>query len=96
MLLSKLYEGLTKNDKIGILDENKQEVTFMTDLEQRAHDIAVRLLPELMKEENVTCYVRDYRNGELMGEKINDYEILHLYSKAYEALLKGLQKFAGF
>lgn len=59
----------------------------MTDLEKRAHDIAVRILPRMMKEEKLS-YLASYDG---INPYFNAEDIIDLYCSVYEDLLRGLQ-----
>lgn len=58
----------------------------MTDREKRAHDLAVSLLPHIIKENNQTYYSFD-ENG---NGTFNAPEITDEYWSVYEALLRQL------
>lgn len=55
----------------------------MNDLEKRAHDIAVRILPKMIEEEKLTYY------ASLDGKTpfFNAMDIIDLYQMIYEDLL---------
>ena len=64
----------------------------MTDLEKRAHDIAVSILPRMMEEDKMPCFVPTGPKS----ETFNATEIADLYEALYEALLKELQEYGEF
>lgn len=64
----------------------------MTELEKRAHDIAVSILPRVMEEDRMPCFVPSGPRG----ETFNTPEIIDLYEDLYEALLKGLREYDEF
>lgn len=59
----------------------------MIDLEKRAHDIAVRILPRMIEEEKL-----DYIASDMYGGiSFNSEDIIDLYCKIYEDLLAELR-----
>jgi len=60
----------------------------MTDLEKCAHDITVRILPQMMEEEKLS-YLASYDG---INPFFNSEDIIDLYCNVYEALLKGLEE----
>lgn len=61
----------------------------MTDIEKRAHDIAVRILPYTLKE-------HDPNFTYLEGNRACSSDIVEEYTLLYEALLKDLEEYGGF
>lgn len=64
----------------------------MIDLEKRAHDIVVSILPELLLADGVQYFISDGKNG----EKFNSADVTETYCTAYEAVLKELQEYGEF
>ncbi len=63
----------------------------MTDMEKRAHDIAVRILPYTLKEFDPEFFYLDRKDhGSLSSDVLEEYVLL------YEELLKGLEEHNGF
>ena len=59
----------------------------MNDLEKRAHDIAVRILPRMIEEERL-----DYIASDMHGDiSFNSADIIDLYRRIYEDLLAELR-----
>lgn len=63
----------------------------MTDIEKRAHDIAVSVLPHIIAEEE-TSY---FEPTGPRSKKFNSYDITELYCTVYEDILKDLQEWYG-
>ena len=63
----------------------------MIDIEKRAHDIAVRILPYTLKEyePDFTFLTFDERQRDY---KLRSFEIVEEYTLLYEALLKDLEE----
>lgn len=55
----------------------------MTDIEKRAHDITVSILPKMMEEDGMPCFVPSKNRND---ETFNTAEISDLYCSVYEAL----------
>ena len=64
----------------------------MTDIEKRAHDIAVAILPRMIEEDKLPYIVPSGKSG----NKFNAYDVADLYEELYEALLKELEEYGGF
>lgn len=64
----------------------------MTDIEKRAHDITVALLPKLMEIDEMKFYGKHNQTDELF----NSFDIIDLYDTVYEALLKDLRDRGGY
>lgn len=64
----------------------------MTDIEKRAHDIAVSILPSVIEVDKIQFFVPT----ETHSEKFNSYDITELYCTVYEALLQDLQEYGEF
>ncbi len=62
----------------------------MTDIEKRAHDITVSILPKMMEEDGMPCFVPSKNRND---ETFNTAEISDLYCSVYEALLKDLEEY---
>ena len=60
----------------------------MTDLEKRAHDIAVRILPRMIEEYEVP-YMDFSRDGK---RRFNGFDIADIYQELYESLLTELEE----
>lgn len=61
----------------------------MTDIEKRAHDIAVRILPYTLKEHNPNFTY-------LVGDRGCSSDIVEEYALLYEALLADLGEYGDF
>lgn len=57
------------------------------ELERRAHDIAVSLLPQVLQEDNISSL----RYNDAGGNTFND-EVMEDYFMVYEAALKSLEE----
>ena len=64
----------------------------MIDLEKRAHDIVVSILPELLRADKIQYFIADGANG----EKFNSDDITETYCTAYEGVLKALREYGEF
>lgn len=62
----------------------------MTDFEKRAHDIAVAILPDMIKEDR---RFQKWNYFEDNGDKFNCPNVMGLYYSAYEALVNDLQEY---
>lgn len=63
----------------------------MISQEQKAHEIALAILPDVVKEDELH-YFEKHSNR---GESFNATEVIDLYYTVYEGLLKGLQEYDG-
>lgn len=64
----------------------------MTDLEKRAHDIAVSILPKMMEVDGLP-YIAPDRTGR---DRFNSFDVADLYEELYSTLLKELEEYGGF
>ncbi|GEM_PF-5306782 len=59
----------------------------MTDLEKRAHDIAVRILPQMIEENQISYYTSNNDRHEVF----NAADIVDEYQMIYEDILNELE-----
>lgn len=65
----------------------------MDDLEKRAHDITVSILPHVIAEGEYFRYYECQKNGNL---SFNHFDVAEEYVHIYEGLLKELQEYGIF
>lgn len=63
----------------------------MTEIEKRAHDIAVSILPHIIAEEEIPYFEATGPHS----KKLNSFDITDLYCTVYEDILKDLQEWYG-
>lgn len=63
----------------------------MTDIEKRAHDIAISILPSVIKADKIEYFI----STGPQSEEFNSDGITELYCTVYEDILKDLQEWFG-